>query len=290
MKEIRYDPRRNEFDLSEINYFFNLALQVTKRCNLRCVHCCESDYVPEMDTSKIISIISEMANHGTKRVCVTGGEPTQRIDLEDILQGIKRKGINATLATNGFNLSKGRLDRLSKYISNIRLSLYGRSTIHDRITQIVGSQEKVIQTLENARELGIPAYICTSLMSDNLSELGYVIGIASRYGVEKVVTFSLIDKGKGHDLFDKQRVTNESVREKINYVNQSDVKIYWTDFTREGQCAIIQPNGLLFGTPYKGNNSSKLIIGDVLEEGLDSLWKKYPFKKNYATYYKEKSE
>jgi len=290
MENIIYDPVNNKFNLSEINYFFNLAFQVTKRCNLSCIHCCESDYVHEMDTDKMIDIVDEMSKHGTKRVCVTGGESTQRKDLEEILRGIRKKGMEATLATNGFKLDLSRLEALSQYISNIRLSLYGTSGTHDRIAERKGSQKQVLNTLDNAQRLGVPAYICTSLMTSNISELDYVVSVAERYGVKKLVTFSLMDKGRGHDLFVNEGVTNNEVQDRISKLDQSKVKIYWTDFTREGQCAIVQPDGFLFGTPYNGNEYSKLVIGNVLGEGLNVLWKKYPFKENYKKYYMEKSQ
>ncbi len=290
MKTIRYDSINNEFELSEIDYFFNLAFQMTKRCNLSCVHCCESDYVPELETKGMIQIVNEMSRHGTKRVCVTGGEPTQRKDLEEILKAIKERGIETTLATNGYKLSIERLAELSQHISNIRLSLYGISETHDRISKKVGSQEQVIRTLENAQRLKIPAYICTSLMVSNLEDVDYVISVAQKYGVKKLVTFSLIDKGKGHDLFRNEQIRNSQVEEKISKLGQSGVKVYWTDFTREGQCAIVQPNGFLFGTPYPSNEASKFIVGSVLDEGLEALWEKYPFKLNYAEYYREKGK
>jgi MoaA/NifB/PqqE/SkfB family radical SAM enzyme len=70
----------------------------------------------EMTTKEIKHIVDELDRLGVQVVNLTGGEPTLRKDLPEIINYISQKGMMPTLATNGFRLydhiRSGRLNKI----------------------------------------------------------------------------------------------------------------------------------------------------------------------------------
>ena len=71
-----------------------LRLSLTERCNLRCTYCMPHDGVPLhppshlLQTSELLQLAQFFAQHGVTKFRLTGGEPTLRKDLVDIVQGL----------------------------------------------------------------------------------------------------------------------------------------------------------------------------------------------------------
>jgi uncharacterized radical SAM superfamily Fe-S cluster-containing enzyme len=78
-----------------------------RRCNLSCSYCNEFDsYSAPVPVEEMISRIERLAALGTTMVTISGGEPLLHPDLEHIVQHIRRRGIIATLITNGTLLTR----------------------------------------------------------------------------------------------------------------------------------------------------------------------------------------
>jgi radical SAM protein with 4Fe4S-binding SPASM domain len=78
------------------------SMEITWRCNLRCVHCYMRPYraEPELTTADIRRILDELAGAGCLRLLITGGEPLVRDDFAEIWRYAKSKGFLLTLFTN----------------------------------------------------------------------------------------------------------------------------------------------------------------------------------------------
>jgi len=289
METYSYNNLNHSFYLpSNINKFFNVAFQITKRCNYNCYLCCESDYCEELSTNEIFKIIDNLSVSGVERICLTGGEPTCRADLFSIIDYIHLNKIIITLATNCSNLDISTINFLKRKISNLRLTIYGTEKTHDNITQIVGSFKSIIKTIEMANSNNIPVYICLPIMQSNFHDLDFVYQFCSSNQIKKIIVFSLINKGYGKQIFNKESIDCKQIQLKINSLKPTLTKVFWTSFTELGQCALILPNGDLVGTPYNENYSMNYIVGNTLKSSLVDLWNKYPFKENYINYYIKK--
>ncbi len=99
-------------------------------CNLRCPFCHNTPLVLRADTAEQISL-SELLSFLERRrglidgVCVTGGEPTLRSDLPELLGAIKALGFDVKLDTNGTNpgvlfslIESGLIDYVAMDIKN----------------------------------------------------------------------------------------------------------------------------------------------------------------------------
>jgi len=86
-----------------------------RRCNLACAYCNEYDAVSApVPTNVVFRWVDKLAELGTAFVTVSGGEPFLHPDLEAIIARIRKRGMVATLITNGYYLSRERIDGLNR--------------------------------------------------------------------------------------------------------------------------------------------------------------------------------
>jgi MoaA/NifB/PqqE/SkfB family radical SAM enzyme len=86
-----------------------------RRCNLSCTYCNEYDDrsapVPAADVLHRIDLLVDL---GTGVVTLSGGEPLLHPDLDTIIRRIRQRGAIATLITNGYLLTRERIERLNR--------------------------------------------------------------------------------------------------------------------------------------------------------------------------------
>lgn len=87
----------------------------TRRCNLACTYCNEfDDHSAPVATVEMLRRVDRLAELGTGIVTLSGGEPLLHPDLDDIICRIRERGAIATLITNGYLLSRDRIQRLNR--------------------------------------------------------------------------------------------------------------------------------------------------------------------------------
>jgi len=123
------------------------SIEVTSKCNLRCVHCYISEcdvQRPELTTSEFKGIIDQLEGEGCLWLLITGGEPLVRKDFREIYGYVKRCGIIPILFTNGTLITDEVADLLALEPPNlVEVSLYGATEkTYDSVTQVHGSFSK----------------------------------------------------------------------------------------------------------------------------------------------------
>jgi AdoMet-dependent heme synthase len=78
--------------------------ELTKRCNLKCVHCradaLDKEFEAELDTGTVKKIIDDITAVAKPILVLTGGEPLFRKDIFTIAEYAAGKGLRTALATN----------------------------------------------------------------------------------------------------------------------------------------------------------------------------------------------
>ena len=98
------------------------VIYLTQRCNLRCVYCSAPlRGTGELDTAAWRTIIDQLAALGCLRVAILGGEPLLRPDLGELIEHIRRRGMTASMTSNGLLVPR-RVDHL-RGLSHLVLSL-----------------------------------------------------------------------------------------------------------------------------------------------------------------------
>lgn len=86
-----------------------------RRCNLSCSYCNEYDDISKpVDTEIMFRRIGQLAELGTSIITISGGEPLMHPELESIIAEIRRRGMLAGLITNGYLLSRKRIQSLNE--------------------------------------------------------------------------------------------------------------------------------------------------------------------------------
>src|SRR5579871_3797965 len=91
----------------------DLRISLTDRCNLRCVYCMPEEMVFKpreelLTDDEILTVVRAAADLGVRKVRLTGGEPTVRPGLVDLVYGIVAiPGIHdLSMTTNGIRLAR----------------------------------------------------------------------------------------------------------------------------------------------------------------------------------------
>jgi molybdenum cofactor biosynthesis enzyme MoaA len=156
---------------------------VTNRCNLHCVYCdCPDVVVQELSPDEALDVIDEMADLGTARVHLTGGEPFMRRDLDALISRLRYHDMRVSLSSNGTLIPKRR--RLLRGLRSVSLSLDGPPEIHDS-HRAQGQVEQVKAALAVLREEGVTRYLTCLIASDTTPAcFDFVLAVAREYGAE----------------------------------------------------------------------------------------------------------
>ncbi len=143
--------------------FKYLRLSVTDVCNFSCSYCLpdgyqchDADHI-NLNTSEIKNLLSAFAALGTEKVRLTGGEPSVRKDLPQLINiAAETNGIKTVaLTTNGYKLKENiqhwhqaGLNALNISMDSLDARLFKTITGHDRL-------DKILEGIEIALELGI---------------------------------------------------------------------------------------------------------------------------------------
>jgi radical SAM protein with 4Fe4S-binding SPASM domain len=169
--------------------FFLQALQVelTTRCNERCVHC----YIPhktknrDMDSSLLFDLLEQCHNLGIKKITFSGGEPLLYKDFMTAVDKADWFGFNISIFSNLTLLTDNMIQELkTKHIKDIQASLYSvEPAIHDSITKMPGSCEATKIAVEKLCSNGIPVFISCPVMKQNKQSYAGVLNWAKKLGI-----------------------------------------------------------------------------------------------------------
>lgn len=186
------------------NYFHNKAkgiaaplngdIEITKRCNLKCVHCYlvpesrEASFNNELDCKEWRRIIDQVGKVECLWLTFTGGDPFLKKDFLDIYAYARKKGFLVSIFTNGTTVTP----RIVKFLKKIRpfkieISLYGATKkTYESITGTAGSFEACIRGISLLQENNIMFRVKTPLISLNYHELEKMDKFVSKLTGKKI--------------------------------------------------------------------------------------------------------
>src|SRR5439155_25877533 len=126
----------------ELGVPINVHLDVTYRCNERCVHCyLDHDDHGELNTIEIKDILDQLADAGVFFLTFSGGEVFMRRDFLELVAYARQLQFNVKVKTNAVMIREYEAQRLQALgVEQIQLSVYShRPEIHAAITKLPGS-------------------------------------------------------------------------------------------------------------------------------------------------------
>ena len=168
-------------------------IELTHRCNLRCVHCYVGDQTGpwanrdrELDTARWKELIDEITGAGCLFLLITGGEPLLRKDFAEIYLYAKTRGLLIAVFTNGTLISEDILDLFTGFPPKaVEITLYGASKeTYERITGVKGSYQKCLQGIRRLIDRQINIKLKTILMELNRHEFFEIENMAKELGTK----------------------------------------------------------------------------------------------------------
>lgn len=156
------------------------TLELTRRCNLNCIHCYLGDQAEqhrrqpsELDTGAVKQALTEWAEAGCLYLTLTGGEPLLRPDFAEIYRHARELGLVVTVFTNGTLVTEQITALFREYPPRkVEISLYGATAAtHDGITGRPGSHRRAWEGVRRLLAAGVRVELKTVLMKPNLAEL-----------------------------------------------------------------------------------------------------------------------
>jgi radical SAM protein with 4Fe4S-binding SPASM domain len=171
----------------KLNIPLSVQLDLTYRCNERCVHCyLDHDDHGEMTTAEIKQLLDEMADAGVFILTLSGGEIFLRKDFFDLLEHARLLMFCVKLKTNAVLIREREAARLRDLgVESIQISIYShRPEVHDAITLIPGSLKRSIAAIRFLKAQGLKVIIANVLMTQNMQDYPGVRALAAELGVE----------------------------------------------------------------------------------------------------------
>ena len=169
------------------------SIELTHRCNLRCVHCyCNlpagerKAMSRELTTEEVLDIYDQTAEAGCLWLLITGGEPLLRKDFREALAGAKQRGFILTLFTNGTLITPETADFLTEWRPySIEITLYGATReTYEKITGVPGSFQRCLRGIDLLLERELPLSLKTMAMTVNRHEVFQIQSFARDRGLK----------------------------------------------------------------------------------------------------------
>ena len=197
--------------------------EVTKGCNLRCIHCrataTELSSLNDLPTTKALNIIKQVSQLSLPILVLSGGEPLFRKDIFELAAYARDCGLRVALATNGTLVSKEVARQIvDAGVRRVSISLDGAdAATHDAFRGIPGAFDQALRGLRNLRECGMSVQINMTIARHNAHQLPQVLDLARGLGADALHTFLLVPVGCGVDIAEEQMVPADEYEKILNW-------------------------------------------------------------------------
>lgn len=272
-----------------------------RRCNLRCAHCYshskDIEYGGELSTEEGMKLIDDLAAFGAPVMLFSGGEPTMRPDLYDLVKHAVSLGMRAVISTNGTLIGDEMASRLKELgLSYVGVSLDGLRETNDKFRGKPGAFDAALAGIEACKKYGIKVGLRFTINKRNVHDIGGIFDLLETADIPRVCFYHLVYAGRGTKLVEEDLSREESRRavdliidrtadlhsrgldkEVLTVDNHCDGPYLYLRMLREGNPRAEQVMELL---KMNGGNSSGVGIGCVSWDGsvhADQFWRHHTF-------------
>ncbi|MGB8719640.1 MAG: 12,18-didecarboxysiroheme deacetylase [Desulfobacterales bacterium] len=291
---------------------------VTRRCNLKCVHCYaqakDIAFDNELTTQAGKKLIDDLAGFGVPVLLFSGGEPMVRPDLPELAGYAVQMGMRAVISTNGTLITREKARILKDIgLSYVGISLDGMEAVNDRFRGVKGAYAKALDGIRNCQEAGIKVGLRFTINKANVAEISRVFDLLEDMQIPRICFYHLVYAGRGSKLVEDDLSHAESraavdlimdrtwdlhdrgkPKEVLTVDNHADGPYVYLRLRRENPARAAKVLELL--KMNEGNNSGRG-IGCVSWDGevyADQFWRHYSFgnirQRPFSTIWTDTSE
>ncbi len=195
-----------------------IAWEITRSCNLSCVHCRAAAefgaYEGELTLDQIKATIDDIVTISNPIIILTGGEPLMRPDIWEIVDYAQAKGAMPVIGTNATLLTDEIAQKMADHkIPRISVSVdFPTADEHDVFRGQAGCFDATIAGIETAKAHGVGVQINMTVTTLNSDKVEAMHDLAESLGVDAFHIFMLVPTGRGEDLLDKELPPEEYER------------------------------------------------------------------------------
>lgn len=283
-----------ENHLKQNPQLISFQIEITSKCNERCVHC----YIPHENKNTDISpelfykVLKECKDMGVMDITLSGGEPMTHPNFVEFLRATKEAGFYVTVLSNLTLLTDEIINELkSTSLSGVQVSLYSMDAeIHDSITKVPGSFLKTKTAILQLINNNIPVQVSCPTMTENRDSFDEVAKWSNKHGI-RAFTDCILMARYDHTIDNLQhRMRLNDMEKVINSIIENDIEyqklIKNTDFNNinneDTSEDIICGVGIMSlcmisnGDIYPCAGWQSCICGNVNQSPLCEIWKHSP--------------
>lgn len=285
------------FGQGEIRYPVLSEIAITYRCNNKCRFCYafspyrETEEMTTEQVKRVIDIIADDAK--APSLSFTGGEPTLRDDIFELIRHARSKGLRVNLITNGRRCSKKEYVQklVDAGLNSAQVSIEGPDAeTHDYIVGAPGAFDQTVQGVRNLRETDIYTHCNTTICKPNVDRLEDLVDfLADELELSYFSMNQIIYTGTGAKLREELQITYTEIGDIVRRVkkraNKKEIQFVWYAPTPvclfnpiahglgakncaccDGLISIDAEGGLLPCSSFSEP------VGNILEEGFEKVW------------------
>jgi radical SAM protein with 4Fe4S-binding SPASM domain len=207
-------------------------LALTYNCNNNCYFCYTGGprKVPELNTKEWKKVLAKLWDSGIPQVVFTGGEPTLRPDLVELVEHSQE--FVTGLITNGRKLAPLAPALFKASLDYVQISWESHlPDIHDHMVGINGAWRETSAGIEAAIKSGLSVITNTTLTKDNLALFPEQVKAGAALGLKMMACNTLICSGRGTCSKQESGLTMDELKtvltKALETANGAGVKLEW---------------------------------------------------------------
>jgi radical SAM protein with 4Fe4S-binding SPASM domain len=188
---------------------YRMDLALTYRCNNDCAHCYNLEHPgaavssngrKELGTLEWMQVLDQLWDLGIPHIIFTGGEPTLRQDLPELIAYAESKGQITGLNTNARRLADADYVEalVQSGLDHVQITLESNlDEIHDRMVGAKGAYRQTLRGIQNTLETRLFVMTNTTMLQDNMESIPGTLDLLASLGVPTVGLNALIHSGRG---------------------------------------------------------------------------------------------
>ncbi|MCC6465026.1 MAG: TIGR04053 family radical SAM/SPASM domain-containing protein [Planctomycetes bacterium] len=199
----------NFFDIDFEKAPFIAIWEITRACDLRCVHC-RAEAIPQRDPEELtreqgFALIDELRRFSESApplFVITGGDPLKSPYVYDYIRHADQAGLRVAVTPSATGLlTRDAIHRMKEAgLTRMAISLDGSTAeIHDNFRRQPGSYDHTIRAIKDALTEGLTVQINTTISRWNMNDIDALCELMQKLGLTLWAAFFLVPTGRGEE-------------------------------------------------------------------------------------------